>query len=146
MALSLRSKLKELPKVTKWVNGKVTDEDLKNRIVLFHFWSISCGMCKDSFEDLKEIKRKYKDVFLVGIHMPRSEEDTNLEKVEEEIKKYALKHPQALDNTHSMTDLFENEYVPSFYLYDKNGLLRHRSAGQNALTLLNKTLERVVLE
>jgi len=116
MALSLRSKLKELPKVTKWVNGKVTDEDLKNRIVLFHFWSISCGMCKDSFEDLKEIKRKYKDVFLVGIHMPRSEEDTNLEKVEEEIKKYALKHPQALDNTHSMTDLFENEYVPSFYL------------------------------
>jgi len=92
------------------------------------------------------LREKYKehDLQVIGVHMPRSEKDTEIGPVKETIEKYELKHPQAIDNEHNVVDAFENEFVPSFYLFDRDGLLRHRSAGEKALSLLQKPLEKVL--
>lgn len=146
MAMRLRAEMPELKGVTEWVNGEVTKDELKGKIVLVHFWSISCGLCKESLPDLNKIREEIPELTLVGIHMPRSEKDTNIDEVKANITKYELKHPQAIDNEHNIVDAFENEYVPAFYLFDSQGVLRHRSAGAKALALLKKPLERVLNE
>lgn len=146
MALRLRTEMPELQGATEWVNGEVNKEDLKGKPVLVHFWSISCGMCKTSMPDVLEIRDQYKDTGLqvVGIHMPRSEKDTDTAAVKETIEKHDLTHPQAIDNQHSIVDAFENEFVPAFYLFDAEGQLRHRSAGEKALKMLERPLERIL--
>lgn len=146
MALRLRTEMPELKDVTEWVNGEVTKEELKGKPVLFHFWSISCGLCKKSMPEVLKIRDHYKEKGLrvVGIHMPRSEKDTDREAVKETIEKHELTHPQAIDNQHSVVDAFENEFVPAFYLFDEEGQLRHRSAGENALKMLERPLERLL--
>ena len=146
MPMRLRTEMPELTGVTEWVNGEVSKADLKGKPVLVHFWSISCGLCKKSLPDMNELREKYKDQGLqvIGVHMPRSEKDTEIGPVKETIEKYELKHPQAIDNEHNVVDAFENEFVPSFYLFDRDGLLRHRSAGEKALSLLQKPLEKVL--
>lgn len=146
MALRLRTEMPELKGLTKWVNGEVTNEDLKGSPVLVHFWSISCHLCKKSLPDVNKMREEYPNLKFVGIHMPRSEKDTDIDAVKETIVKYELKHPQGIDNTHSVVDAFENEFVPAFYLFDANGLLRHRSAGEKALSMLQRPLERVLAE
>ena len=146
MPMRLRTEMPELAGVTEWVNGEVSKEDLKGKPVLVHFWSISCGLCKKSLPDVNELREKYKeqDLQVIGVHMPRSEKDTEIGPVKETIEKYELKHPQAIDNEHNVVDAFENEFVPSFYLFDRDGLLRHRSAGEKALSMLQGPLARVL--
>lgn len=146
MALRLRTEMPELQGATEWVNGEVNKEDLKGKPVLVHFWSISCGMCKTSMPDVLKIRDQYKDTGLqvIGIHMPRSEKDTDTAAVKETIEEHHLTHPQAIDNQHSIVDAFENEFVPAFYLFDAEGQLRHRSAGEKALKMLERPLERIL--
>lgn len=146
MALRLRTEMPEIKGITEWVNGEVTNEDLKGSPVLVHFWSISCGLCKESLPDINQMREEFPQLKVVGVHMPRSEKDTDVDAVKETIVKYELKHPQGIDNQHSVVDAFENQYVPAFYLFDADGLLRHRSAGEKALSMLKKPLERVLGE
>jgi thiol-disulfide isomerase/thioredoxin len=146
MALRLRTEMPEINGVTEWVNQEVTKEELKGSPVLVHFWSISCHMCKESLPELNKMREEIPNLKLVGIHMPRSEKDTDVDAVKETIVKYELKHPQGIDNEHRVVDAFENEFVPAFYLFDANGLLRHRSAGEKALSMLKRPLERVLAE
>ncbi len=146
MALRLRAEMPEIKEVTEWVNGEVFKEDLLGKPALIHFWSISCGMCKKSLPDVNKLREKYPQLKLVGIHMPRSEKDTDVDVVKENIVKYELKHPQGIDNSHRVVDAFENEFVPAYYLFDEKGQLRHRSAGEKAMSMLERPLERVLGE
>ncbi|TCS95929.1 TlpA family protein disulfide reductase [Hazenella coriacea] len=146
MALRLRTEMPEIKGITEWVNGESNKSDLLGKPVLVHFWSISCGMCKESLPAINEMREEFPQLQFVGIHMPRSEKDTDVDAVKETVVKYELKHPQGIDNEHNVVDAFENEFVPAFYLFDANGLLRHRSAGEKALTMLKKPLERVLGE
>ncbi|MFC4076375.1 redoxin domain-containing protein [Salinithrix halophila] len=146
MALRLRTEMPELKGATEWVNGEVSKEDLAGKPILIHFWSVSCGLCKQSMPDVLKIRDEYKDKGLrvVGIHMPRSEKDLEAGPVKETIEKYEMTHPQAIDNQHTIVDAFENEFVPAYYLFDEEGQLRHRSAGEKALSMMKKPLERVL--
>lgn len=146
MALRLRTPMPELQGATEWVNGEVKKEDLQGKPVLVHFWSVSCGMCKESMPEVLKIRDDNRDKGLqvIGIHMPRSEKDTEIGPVKETIEKYEMTHPQAVDNQHSIVDAFENQFVPAFYLFDEEGQLRHRSAGEKALKMMEKPLARVL--
>lgn len=144
--MKLRDPMPDFQGVTEWVNGEVKKEDLEGKPVLVHFWSISCHMCKEALPQINEWRETYKDYGLqiVGIHMPRSEKDTDVEAVKEAIRKYELIHPQAIDNQHVMTDLFENQYVPSYYLFDGELKLRHFQAGEKALPMVKRRLHRIL--
>ncbi|MDA8353060.1 MAG: redoxin domain-containing protein [Firmicutes bacterium] len=142
--MRLRTEMPELKGATEWVNGEVNKEELEGKPVLIHFWSISCGICKKNMPDVLKIRDENENLKVVGIHMPRSEKDTDVDAVKEAIEKYDLTHPQAIDNQHSIVDAFENEFVPAFYLFDEEGQLRHRSAGEKALNMLERPLQRVL--
>lgn len=146
MALRLRTPIPEIAGATEWVNGEVTNDDLKGKPVLVHFWSVSCGLCKESMPEVLKIRDENQDKGLqvIGIHMPRSEKDTAIGPVKETIENYHMTHPQAIDNQHRIVDAFENEFVPAFYLFDEEGQLRHRSAGEKALKMMEKPLARVL--
>jgi thiol-disulfide isomerase/thioredoxin len=145
--MKLHEQLPEFQGVTEWVNGEVNRDDLQGAAaVLVHFWSVSCHMCKEALPQINEWRETYKDKGLkvIGIHMPRSEKDTDISIVKENIAKYELTHPQAIDNQHVLTDLFENEYVPSYYLFDGEMSLRHYQAGEKALPMVKRRLHRVL--
>lgn len=146
MALRLRSEMPEFNGVTEWINGEVSKEDLIGNAVLVHFWSISCGVCKTTLPDINRWRDQYKDdnLKVVGVHIPRSEKDANMDPVKETIEKYELVHPQMIDNQHAVVDAFENEHVPAYYLFDQEGKLRHYQAGEKGLHMVEQRLKRVL--
>jgi thiol-disulfide isomerase/thioredoxin len=144
MAMRLRTEMPALSGITEWVNGEASKNDLADKPVLVHFWSVSCGMCKESLPEINKMRELYPELQIIGVHMPRSEKDTDIDAVKATISKYELKHQQGIDNEHQVVTAFENEYVPAFYLFDREGVLRHRSAGEKALSMLKKPLERVL--
>ncbi len=144
--MRLREELPDFPGITEWVNGQVTKADLAGKPVLVHFWAVSCYMCKESMPQINEWRDKYKEKGLqvIGIHMPRSEADTDIAAIKETIAKYELTHPIAIDNEMKTVDAFQNEYVPAFYLFDETLQLRHFQAGEKGLNLVKKRLNRIL--
>ncbi|MGC5324792.1 redoxin domain-containing protein [Brevibacillus sp. SYSU BS000544] len=144
--MRLREKLPDFPGVTEWVNGAVAKADLAGKAVLVHFWSVGCYMCKESLPRIRRWHDKYAaaGLVIIGIHMPLSEEDTNVDAIKQMIQQYELIHPIAIDNEMTTTDAFENEYVPAFYLFDETLQLRHFQVGERGLSLVKKRLYRIL--
>ena len=138
----------ELTGATEWLNGQVTkDELIGEKSTLFHFWSISCHLCKEVMPQVNQFRDDYKDrLNVVAVHMPRSEDDLNVA----EIKKVAVEHgitqPIFVDGEHKLTDAFENQYVPAYYVFDHEGKLRHYQAGGSGMAMLEKRVNRILDE
>lgn len=147
--MKLRESMPELSHAKEWLNGEVTREDLVGNIpTLIHFWSISCHLCKKAFPQINEFQEKYKSKLnVIGVHMPRSEEDLNLEEIKNVAAQHKLTQPIYVDDRdHTLTNRFENQYVPAYYLFDREGKLRHFQIGGSGLTMLEKRIIRLLNE
>ena len=134
---------------TEWLNELpfATDDYAKNQPTLVHFWATSCGICKEKMPQLKTLKEKYKDKGLrvVAVHLPRYEADTNIEKVKAAVLQYGIDEPVVVDNQHKLKDAFQNEqgWVPVYYLFDAEGKLKTRAAGEFGIGIVTGVLEKM---
>lgn len=148
MALRLGTPIPSLEGATQWLQGEFSADTVSGSPVLIHFWSVSCYMCKNNFESLAKWRAEYaeKGLKLVAIHMPRQEEDLDLEKVKEVLAEYNVPDICAIDNEHTIKDAFENDqgWVPAYFLYDGTGALKSRAAGEAGVGIIEGALQRVL--
>lgn len=147
MPLRMDTPLPSLEGGTDWFNSApIKNEDLKGHPVLIHFWSISCGTCKESLPDINRWLDKFspQGLKIISVHMPRQESDTNVDAVKEAIDDYEVKQPCVVDNWHEITDRFENKYVPAYYIFDAEHKMRHFQAGEKAVKMVEPVIERVL--
>ncbi|KEK25912.1 TlpA disulfide reductase family protein [Bacillus gaemokensis] len=146
--MKLRQPMPSLDGATTVLNGEVERESLiGEKPTLIHFWSVSCHLCKEAMPDINNFRDEYKEQLnVVAVHMPRSEEDLNLEQVEAVAQEHGISQSILVDNQHKITDAFENQYVPAYYVFDKNGVLRHFQAGGSGMQMLTKRVNRVLDE
>ncbi len=115
---------------------------------IVHFWSVSCGICKDNLPRIAQWRdqREEQGLRVIAVHMPRYEADTNVELVRDAIAGFGISEPCAVDNEHKLRDAFQNDqgHVPAYYLFDAEGKLRSFAAGERGLDLLKATLDRIL--
>jgi len=147
MPIRLRTELPDFADDNIWVNGQLSKADLLGKPVLFHFWAVSCHLCKEGLPIVNHWLEAYGEPYnlqIIGVHMPRSEKDTAIEQVEAAIKHYELTHPIIIDNKHAVTNAFQNEFVPAYYLFDQENQLRHYQAGERGLEIVNQRLLKIL--
>ncbi|MFS0782473.1 redoxin domain-containing protein [Bacillus sp. 1P06AnD] len=146
--MKLRADMPELTGATEWLNGEVTKEQLiGEKPTLIHFWSISCHLCKEAMPQVNEFRDRYKDQLnVVAVHMPRSEDDLNIEDIKRVASEHNITQPIFVDSELKLNDAFENQYVPAYYVFDKTGVLRHFQAGGSGMKMLEKRVNRVLNE
>ncbi|WLR43204.1 TlpA disulfide reductase family protein [Bacillus carboniphilus] len=146
--MKLREQMPELEGATEWLNGQVTKGELiGEKPTLIHFWSISCHLCKDAMPNVNQFRDQYKDKLnVVSVHMPRSERDLDIEEIKKVASEHDITQPTFVDGKHALTDAFENQYVPAYYVFDKQGALRHFQAGGSGMKMLEKRVNRVLTE
>jgi thiol-disulfide isomerase/thioredoxin len=146
MALRLRTPLPDLSGATEWIGGDpIQASDLEGKVTLVHFWAVSCGVCKPHLPEVRDWAKSYGDrVRFVSVHMPRQESDTDVGEVRLIVDEVGLQHPTAVDNTHAITDAFENEFVPGYYVFDEKGQLRLFMSGEKVLPNVRSTIDRLV--
>jgi len=146
--MKLREQMPELNGAVEWLNGQLTKEELiGEKPTLIHFWSVSCHLCKEAMPQVNEFRDQYRDKLnVVAVHMPRSEDDLNLEDIKKVAAEHDITQPIFVDSEHKLTDAFENQYVPAYYVFDKTGALRHFQAGGSGMKMLEKRVNRVLTE
>lgn len=144
--MKLRSPMPELIGEGIWLNGKVERHELiGEKPTIFHFWSISCYECRENMKHFCLFVEDYKEyVHFVAVHMPRCKEDTEVERIKDAAHKYKITQPIYVDNDLTISDLFYNFYVPSYYVFDQQGILRHLQSGNGGLKMLEKRLAKLL--
>jgi len=150
MAMKIGTQMPSFEGATEWFGGTQAhaEEAVRDRPTLVHFWSSSCGTCKDNLPRVGEWRDEKRDQGLrvVAIHMPRYEADTDVEVVRDLIAKYNITEPCAVDNEHKLREAFQNDqgFVPAYYLFDAEGKLKSFAAGERGLDMLKSAIERVL--
>lgn len=140
----------QLSGATEWFGGTQAhaEADAKGRPTLIHFWSVSCGVCKDNLPRVAQWRdeKRNEGLRVIAIHMPRYEADTDVESVREAITTYQITEPCAIDNEHLLKAAFQNDqgFVPAYYLFDSESKLRSFAAGERGLDMLKAALDRVL--
>lgn len=146
MALRIGDPFPGLSGATEWINGNGSAEP-EGSPVLVHFWAISCGICKQKMPQLRSLVENYEPAGLstVAVHMPISQADTDVEAVKAAAAELGITEACAVDNLHKLKESFGNDHgwVPVYYLFDGEGRLKLRSAGEYGVGMLKTTLERL---
>ena len=130
---------------TEWLNAEPDPALVAKGPSLVHFWAISCHICHENMPTVRQWKARYEPLGLhfVAIHMPRQEEDLDVSKVAKIAAEMNIDEPLGIDNTHAVAEAFENEFVPAYFLFDSEGKLKGRAAGENGLKMLQVSLDKL---
>ena len=150
MAMRIGTEMPALEGATEWFGGTQAhaEESTVGHPTLVHFWSASCGICKENLPRVGQWRdeKKEQGLRVIAIHMPRYEADTDVETVRDLISKFGITEPCAVDNEHKLKEAFQNDqgFVPAYYLFDAEGKLKSFAAGERGLDMLKSAIERVL--
>lgn len=145
--LRLGSDLPSFAGATGWYNGDAATVDSMKGPKLVHFWAVSCYLCKNNLPKLAAWREKYapKGLSFIAVHMPRQDGDTDQVAVEKALGDFQISEVCAVDNDHQLKDAFGNDqtWVPLYFLYDSEGKLKSRAAGENGVAIIATALEKM---
>lgn len=128
-----KSSVPKLDTSLGWLNTKNdATPNLKNKVVVYDFWTYSCINCQRTLPYLRAIYDRYeKDgLVIVGIHSPEFDFEKDHNNVKEATKKYGVNWPVLFDDNMVNWSNFENQYWPAKYIADKQGRIRYHHYGE----------------
>ena len=149
MPMRTGSALPALEGVAGWINGAPKAEELAGKPLLVHFWSVSCHICHDVAPEVAAWQAEYgpRGLAVVGVHQPRGPAELDIAAVTADaLGAMGITWPCAVDNEHALVRRFENQFVPAYYLFDADGKLVHRQAGDRGFERLHEKIAEALHE
>jgi thiol-disulfide isomerase/thioredoxin len=103
--------------------------ELKGKVVLLDFWATWCGPCRQSIPELAELYGKYKDsgLEIIGVSVDEKETQAMIPVAQREL---GINYPIVLsEEVPGIDTQFKYEYLPTLYIIDKQGKIRHKMGG-----------------
>ena len=147
MALRIGSEIPSLDGATEWINGNAAASDLIGSPTIIYFWAVSCHICEENMPTLLKWRQTYGEfgVRFIGVHMPRQESDTDVAAVKAAVLQHQITNSCAIDNYHEIGERFETSgYWPYYFLFDAEGRMKSRAAGDVGLASIESALKRLL--
>jgi peroxiredoxin len=127
-ALSVGSKAPDIDLTD--LDGKVVHVgDLKGKVVLVDFWASWCAPCREELPVLESLHKKYASEGLVIVGVSADSERDNMTKF---LRRTKLSFRVVHDGQRAVAGRYAPPKMPSSYVIDRNGLVRHVHAGFKA--------------
>lgn len=118
---------------------------LKGQVVYVDFWASWCGPCQRSFPELDKLYAKHvgHGFEIIGVNV-----DEDVKDAQDFLKKYPVTFPIATDPKGASAEAFKVKGMPSGYLIDKQGVVRHVVVGfaEGEAEHLDKLITQLVAE
>jgi thiol-disulfide isomerase/thioredoxin len=115
----------QMPKLSQLLPG-TSLPNTSGKVVLVDFWASWCGPCKESFPALNRLHAKYasKGLVIIGVGV-----DDDAAKYKSFAAKMGAAFPLAHDAGHQAAGFFNPPAMPTSYLVDRKGVIRHVHKG-----------------
>jgi cytochrome c biogenesis protein CcmG/thiol:disulfide interchange protein DsbE len=109
--------------------GPATLKDAKGTVVILDFWATFCGPCKKSFPKYQALVEQFGgkvNVLAVSVDEPDA---VSKEQIIEFAKATGVKFPVVWDKEQKAVKLYSPPTMPTSFIIDKEGVIRHVHAG-----------------
>ncbi len=131
----------------KWLNlsKPIIDEDLKDRVILLHFWNRSCISCIATLFDIKKLEQKFGNKLLViGIYSAKFDSEKNYQLIENAVLKHDITHPILVDDDLKIWNNFKIKAWPSFVLINPHGNEVETYVGENSVVEMSRDVKKII--
>lgn len=135
-------------KAERWVNSApLAPEGLRGQVVLVDFWEYTCINWDRTSPFVKAWHRDYAPYGLkvIGVHAPEFEFGKRAANIDRGIRDHGLAYPIAIDNDFAVWRAFGNDAWPAKYLFDGNGKLVRRWAGEGRYDEIEAEIRRLLM-
>jgi thiol-disulfide isomerase/thioredoxin len=101
-------------------------QQFKGKVVYVDFWASWCSPCLQSFPFMNKLEQEFKDK---GLQILAINMDENLSDAQDFLIKQPAKFKIASDTKQQCAKAFNVRAMPSSYLIDRNGIIRHEHLG-----------------
>lgn len=143
--MKLRTPMPPLKGEEVILNGQNLERPKKGKLTLIYFWSISCNQCEQSLVKLGQLEQVFQNQLnIMTVHMPRGKKDKEIHSIKAKVEGLHFQFPVFVDSHLKISDAFQNRFVPAFYLFDQEGLLRFYTSGIITMKLLEQRINRIL--
>lgn len=132
-----------------WINSDALDiADLRGKVVLVEFWSMTCQSCMRAAPFLRDWLNRYRDegLRIISVHSPRFEFEKDWENLEPFCRENDISWPVMMDNDRRTWSAYQVPAWPWFFLVGGDGVIRLDHAGAADYSLLDETIVRLLAE
>jgi len=123
------SKAPELSAVSVGGTGPKTLAEAAGKVVIIDFWATYCDPCKKSFPKYQELVDKFGgDLVVIGVSVD-DPEDVKEDKLKEFAETTGAKFSIVWDKTQATAGKYSPPKMPTSFVIDKEGVVRHVHAG-----------------
>jgi len=109
--------------------GPATLKDAKGTVVILDFWATFCGPCKKSFPKYQALVEQFGgEVNVLAVSVDEAEPGTK-DQISEFVKATGVKFAIVWDKDQTAVKLYAPPTMPTSYVIDKEGVIRHVHAG-----------------
>lgn len=108
--------------VTDWINGGITADAIKGKVVVVDLYATWCGPCMRAIPHNNELLKKYQDKGLVIIGVCTS--NSGQESFAANAKAHGLAYPAARDPELKTEKAYAVHYYPTYAVIDRKGIVR----------------------
>ena len=148
--MKLDSPLPSFEGAAEWLNEATNAHVAKGRPLLVHFWSISSDISAANIPQLAELRdrRKREGLRVIAVHLPMRKDERDTEDVRQAAAELNLTEPCALDNFHTLRDLFmeTKDDLPAYYLFDIEHRLQSSASSRNGLVIIEDALAQMLID
>jgi peroxiredoxin len=106
--------------------NEVTIASLRGRVVVVDFWASWCVPCADSMVVYQRLYETYRErgLTIVGVS-----QDQRVDNARAFVSRHHLSFPVVFDEGHAIAGRYAPPRMPTSYLIDRTGVVRHVHAG-----------------
>jgi cytochrome c biogenesis protein CcmG, thiol:disulfide interchange protein DsbE len=109
--------------------GPIGIKEAHGRVVVLDFWATYCMPCKASFPKYQQLLEQLgPDLAIIGVSVD-DPDDTKKEQLEEFVKVTGAKFAIAWDKDKSAAQLYSPPKMPTAFVIDRAGVVRHIHSG-----------------